>query len=142
MTAAIYLYKRFDESKSYANVIASHAALKWLHTFIPYRVKNPLDMPVCRNILETAKGMKLEPIYKKAPVTVEIIQNIIAKHTHPHADLKNPRIACLCSLGFAGFFRYSELANITMSHIYYEHNDTCIFAPHAKNNIYRKGNYA
>ena len=140
-TAAIYLYKRHDESKSYANVVASHAALKWLHTFVPYKIENPLDTPICRNILETAKRMKLQPLNKKAPVTAEIIQKIIAKHAHPHTDLKNLRIACICSIGFAGFFRYSELVNITINHIHYEHDHVRIFVPSAKNDIYREGNY-
>ena len=94
-----------------------------------------------RNILETAKRIKLQPLNKKAPVTAEIILNIIAKHAHPHTNLKNLRIACICSIGFAGFFRYSELANITINHIHYEHDHVRIFVPSSKNYIYRKGNY-
>jgi integrase len=130
-----------DESKSYANVVAAHAALKWFHTFAPYQIENPLDTPICRNILETAKRMKIQPINKKAPITAEIIQKIVEKHAHPHADVKGLRIACLCSLGFSGFFRYSELANISASHIHYEHDHVRIFIPYAKNDIYREGNY-
>ena len=140
--AAVYLYKRHDdESKSYANVVAAHATLKWFHTFAPYQIENPLDTPVCRNILGTAKRMKLQPINKKAPITAEIIQKMVEKHTHLHADLKGLRIACICSLGFSGFFRYSELANISASHIQYEHDHVRIFIPSAKNDIYREGNY-
>ena len=60
---------------------------------------------------------------------------------HLHTDLKGLRIACIRSLGFSGFFRYSELANISASHIHYEHDHVCIFIPSAKNDIYREGNY-
>ena len=79
------------ESKSYANVVAAHAALKWFHTFAPYQIENPLDTTICRNILETAKRMKIQPINKKAPITAEIIQKIVEKHAHPHADCKRPK---------------------------------------------------
>ena len=140
-TAAIYLYKRYEESKSYANVVAAHAALKWLHTFVPYQIQNPLDSPVCRNIIETAKRMKPHSINKKAPITAEIIKDIIEKHASPKADVKNLRIACLCSLGFSGFFRYNELVSITTSHIHYEKDYIRIFVPTAKNDVYREGNY-
>jgi hypothetical protein len=58
---------------------------------------------------------------------------------HLHTDLKGLRIACIRSLGFSGFFQYIELANISASHIHYEH--VCIFIPFAKNDIYREGNY-
>jgi hypothetical protein len=85
--------------------------------------------------------MKLQPINKKAPITAEIIQKMVEKHTHLQADLKGLRIACICSLGFSGFFRYSELANISASHIQYEHDHVRIFIPSAKNDIYREGNY-
>ncbi|CAB4032432.1 Hypothetical predicted protein [Paramuricea clavata] len=55
---AVYLYKRHDESKSYANVVDAHTTLKWFHTFEPYQIGNPFDIPVCRNILETSKSDK------------------------------------------------------------------------------------
>ena len=76
-----------------------------------HQIENPLDTPVCRNILETAKRMKLQPTNKKAPI-------------------KDRRIACICSLGFSGSFRYSELENISASRIHYEHD-------HVRISIYR-----
>ena len=85
--------------------------------------------------------MKLQPINKRATITAEIIQKIVDKHAHPHADLKGLRMACICSFGFSGFFRYNELANISASHIHNEHEHVCIFIPPAKNDIYREGNY-
>ena len=33
------------------------------------------------------------------------------------SNLKDVRIAALCSLAFAGFFRYNELCNIAPNHI-------------------------
>ena len=42
---------------------------------------------------------------KKAPISAEIIKSVIDKFAGFSANLKDIRIACICSLGFAGFFR-------------------------------------
>ena len=86
-----------------------------LHTSIPYGEANPLDSPICRDILETAKRSKNTPVNKKKPITPSIIRDIIEKYSDPQPDLKSLRLACMCSLGFAGFLRYNELANICIS---------------------------
>ena len=49
------------------------------------------------------------------------------------------RVACICSLGFAGFFRYDELSNIAPANFFPDH--LRVFVPRAKNDIYRVGNY-
>ena len=82
--AATYFYTRYEQEKSYTNLVIVHAALK----FIPYGVAKPLDSPICRNILETAKRSKNTPVNKKKPVTPSIIRDIIGKYSHPQTDLK------------------------------------------------------
>ena len=52
LTAAVYLYNRATSSLSSSSIITAHAALKWLHTFIPYYTKNIMDAPIVSNILE------------------------------------------------------------------------------------------
>ena len=86
--------------------------LKWLHSFVPSLDRNPLDSDFCRNIVESAKRHKSQPIMKKKPITTEIIKNILDVYSKEDANLKDLRIAALCSLAFAGFFRYDELCNI------------------------------
>ena len=98
-------------------VLALHAALKWLHSFVPSLVRSLLDSDFCRNIVESAKRHKSQPIMKKKPITTEIIKNILDVYSKEDANLKDLRIAALCSLAFAGFFRYDELCNIVPKHI-------------------------
>ena len=43
---------------------------------------------------------------KKKPITTDIIRGISHIHYKKDANLKNLRIAALCSLAFAGFFGY------------------------------------
>ena len=100
-----------------------------------------MDTTIVRNILEAAKRNKTKPIVKKAPLTSTILQQIIKKYANSEADLKNLRVACMCSLGFAGFLRYNELSNITPNHITFERNYVKIFIPRSKTDVYREGNY-
>ena len=137
MTA--YLYKVYDSSKSYAALVLTHAALKWFHSFIPGIINNPLDSSICHNLLEAAKRCK-PVITKKAPISADVIKKIIDKYTGPSANLKDLRLACICSLGFAGVFRYDELSNILPKHLVILPDHLNVFVPGAKNDIYREGN--
>ena len=66
---------------------------------------------------------------------------ILDIHTKKDANLKNLRIAALCSLAFAGFFRYDELCNIVPKHIEFHSDYIRIFVPRSKTDVYREGNF-
>ncbi|CAH3194424.1 unnamed protein product [Porites evermanni] len=119
---SLYLFKVQQSCTSSSSVILAHAALKWLHSFVPSLDRNPLDSEFCRNIIESAKRQKSQPVVKKKPITTDIIRSILDIHNKTDANLKNLRIAALCSLAFAGFFRYDELCNIVPRHIEF-HSD-------------------
>ena len=55
--------------------------------------------------------------------------------------MKNLRIAALCSLAFAGFFRYDELCSIVPKHIEFHSDYIRIFVPRSKTDVYREGNF-
>ena len=114
---SLYLLEVQQSCTSSSSVILAHASLKWLHSFVPSLDRNPLDSDFCRNIIESAKRHKSQPIMKKKPITTEIIKNILDVYSKEDANLKDLRIAALCSLAFAGFFRYDELCNIVPKHI-------------------------
>ena len=77
---------------------------------------------------------------KKAPISTEIIKVIIDKFASPSANLKDIRVACICSLGFAEFFRYDELSSIASVHLRFFPDHLKLFLPLAKNGSYREGN--
>jgi len=85
-----------------------HAALKWFQSFIPIYDPNPLDGACAKSIIQSAKRTKGNPIVKKELTTTEIIKNILDIFAAEGASLKDLRIAALCTLGFAGFFRFRE----------------------------------
>ena len=86
--------------------------------------------------------MRDKPVsVKKAPISAEIIKTIIDKFAGPSANLKDIRVAYICSLGFARFFRYNELSNIAPVHLEFFPDYLRVFVPGSKNDIYREGNY-
>ncbi len=62
-------------------------------------------------------------------------------HAYEGASLKDLRIATLCTLGFAGFFRFKELSNVQANHIELLDTHIKIFVPHSKTDVYREGSY-
>ena len=70
-----------------------------------------------------------------------MIREMIIKYDTPGATLKELRTACICTLDYAGFFRYDELSNISANHIEQEVEHIRIFVPQSKTDVYRAGNY-
>jgi len=118
----------------------THGALKWFHSFSLSNGANPLDSPICHNLLEAARRDKPVSV-KKVHVSAEIIKSIIDKFAGPSANFKDVRVACICLLEYAGFFRYDELSNIAPVQVGFFPDNLRMFVPRAKNNIYREGNY-
>ena len=109
---------------------------------MPSLDRNPLDSEFCKSIIESAKRTKSKPVAKKKPFSSQIIKDILDAFNKEGANLKDVRIAALCSLAFAGFFRYNELCNITPNHIvFHSQYIRRIFVPRSKTDIYREGNY-
>ena len=138
--ALTYMSKVYQDSHSYANLLAVVSALKWLHSFLPQLYENPFDSPICKNFLEAAKRCKA-PIKRKVPITPDMIKAIIDKYAGPSASLQDLRLACLCSTAFTGFFRYNEICSIQPAHLEFSSEYLKIFVPRAKNDVYREGNY-
>ena len=109
---ALHLFDLDQQLRSPAAMVLVHAALKWLHSFVPDDGPNPLDNACCKNMIECAKRTRSHPVNKKKSVDPAIIRRIIDRHGAEEASLKDLRIAAISSSGFAGFFRFNELANI------------------------------
>ena len=140
-TVSLYLFENHQSCASSASLVQAHAALKWFHSFVPSLDRNPLDSEFCKNLIESAKRIKSKPIAKKKPFSSQIIKDILDAYNKEDANLKDVRIAALCSLAFAGFFRYNELCNNSPNHIEFHGQYIKIFVPRSKTDVYREGNY-
>jgi len=138
---SLYLFEVQQSCASSSSVILAHAALNLLHSFVPSLDRIPLDSEFCRNIIESAKCQKSQPVMKKKPISTEMIRRILYIHNKKDANLKNLRIAALCSFVFAGFFPYDELCNIVPKHIEFQSDYVRIFVPRSKTDVYREGHF-
>ena len=76
-----------------------------------------------------------KPIQKKKPASTLLIKKLIDKFGKGGNNLKDLRTAALCSLGFAGFFRFNELSNIQANHIEWHEYHIRICVPRSKTDI-------
>ena len=113
-------------------MVLVHAALKWFHSFVPYDGPNPLDNACCQSLIECAKRTRSNPVNKKKPPDPAIIRSIIDRHGAEEASLKEFPSAAISSLGFAGFFRFNELANIQPKHLTFCYGFVKIFVLRSK----------
>ena len=118
----------------------ARAALKCFHELLLVSTLNPLDSAPCQQLLEAAKQSK-PPIHKKDPVTPDMCKQVIEKHGSSSASLKDFRLAAICCIGFAGFFRYNELSQMSPTHLECFPDYLTIFVPKAKNDVCREGSY-
>ena len=74
---ALYLSHLLDKKKVSA-VSMAHAALKWVHSILP-SASNPIDVGLCKNLVEAEKRSRREPVKKMEPVSLELIKSIVNK---------------------------------------------------------------
>ena len=92
-------------------------------------------------MIECAKRTRSLPVRKKKTVDADIVKSIVDRFGAEGASLKDLRIAILTSLGFTGFFRFNELANIQPNHTFFHKDFVKVFVPRSKTDVYREGNY-
>jgi integrase len=90
--------------------------------------------------LEGGKRTLSKPIIKKDPITPDILNKIIDMYGKDHSNLKNVRLCAMLLLGYAGFLRYSEIANLKMENINLFPSYIVVNIVSGKTDVYRRGN--
>ena len=128
-------------SPSTVSMTYMYAAPVWLHDVVDVtRSNNPLKTGVCRKVDEAAKRNGMQRKNRKLPLSIDMVKRIVAKHGKVDATLKDLQISVIVLLGFAGFFRFNELANIKASQISFADDHMSIVIPSSKTDVYREGN--
>ena len=76
---------------------------------------------------------------KKEPITPEILSTQVSKFGQQDASLSDIQILTICLLGFAGFFRFNELAKISELDIVPCKDHVEIFVESSKTDQLRNG---
>ena len=141
-TLSLYLFEIYQSCASSAlPLIQAHAALKWFHSFIPNLGQNPLDNEFCKNIIESSRCIKAQAASKKRPLSSQIIKVVIDVYCKEESNLKDLRVAALCSLTIAGFFSVQLIEQYLPSHTEFHTDYARIFVPPSETDVYREGYY-
>lgn len=137
-TVAIYLNSLVQRSVSVSVLYSNYYSIKWYHDLNLH--SNPCDDKLISVFLEGGKRTLSKPIIKKDPITPDILNKIIDMYGKDHSNLKNVRLCAMLLLGYAGFLRYSEIANLKMENIKFFPSYIVVNIVSGKTDVYRRGN--
>ena len=112
-------------------------AISWAHKFAGF--KDPCKSDFVGLVREGAHRKIGHTVVKKEPLTPEILLKIVNKYGQSSNSLKDLRIVCMCLLSFAGFLRFSELANLKRSNISFHSSHVKLVLEQSKTDVYREG---
>ena len=123
---------------SAAQIDEAITSIGWAHNVAG--LSNPCLSSLVSSIREGGKRLTCHPVSKKEPITPEILNALVTLYGRSDVNLVNLRIVTMCLIGFAGFFRFSELVNIKRSDISICETHVSIFVEKSKIDVYRDGN--
>jgi hypothetical protein len=91
-------------------------------------------------IIEGSKRILGRPIVKKELITSIHLKKIVEKFGSDVKNLYNLRICAMCLVGYAGFLRYNEIANLKMCNLNIFYTYISLNIESSKTDIYRRGN--
>ena len=78
---------------------------------------NPCEDNLDKLTYEGGKRLLSRPVNKKEPISVDILEKIVDLCGKNFQNVSDLRICILCLMGFSGFFRCSELAEIRLRNL-------------------------
>ena len=106
MHISLYLSYLIQKADSIAPVEQAVYALAWVHSLASIE-----DHPQVKQVLAGAKRI-LARATEKETISAGILQKLVCKYGGKDAGLSDIRTLTICLLSFAGFLRYSEIANL------------------------------
>ena len=139
LSFTLYLLARIQEGATYPVVKAAVYGVKHLHNF--FMVADPTEQTLVVNMLEASKRLDNHTVAKKEPITAEILQKLHSVTVEARGTLNDIRVMCFCILGYSGFLRYDEIANLRVCDLNFEPTHMKIFLEKSKTDQYRDGKW-
>ena len=134
---SLYLAHLVKTGSSAAKIQSVSHAISWVHSVAG--VKNPCDSELVKCVKEGAVRDTSRPVEKKEPIEPEHLCLIIDIYAHKNCSLSDLRIACMCTLAYAAFLRFSELSMLTRGDINIFEDHIIIHIVKSKTDKYRNG---
>ena len=133
---ALFISSMIQSNSSYAKFKQVYYRIKWTHNILGLR--DPLKSPLLIALSNAAKRMLSKPVCKKEPIKPWHLQKLVKLFGGKNASLRDLRLLTMCLVGFAGFFRFSELINIRRNDIILYGKYLKIFIERSKTDKYRE----
>ena len=131
---ALYLINLCDLGKSSSTINEAFYAINWAHNLAG--VYNPCTSDLVVTVKEGSLRTVGHNINKKEPITPDILKQIVNTYGNTSSNLKDLRLATMRLLCFAGFLRFSELANLNIT---FCSGYVKLFLEKSKTDVYREG---
>ena len=135
-TIAVYISYLVQREVSTSVLYSVYYGIKWEHDLNLFT--SIFSEQFIKMILEGSVRILSKPVKKKERITSDILKTILRKQ-YPIDNLQKLRICCLLLLGYAGFLRFNELAQIRASHLKFSNSHIEILIESSKTDIYRQG---
>ena len=136
----IYLNDLVLAKSSLGTIISTLCAIRWGHMRAGFN--SPTSEPIVKLAFKGAKRLAStfsKSSKRKEPFTAELVQLIVNEYADS-SNLIHLRFLIICVLGFAGFFRISELLNLKIKNLTRTENSYEIFIEESKTDQLREGN--
>ena len=114
-------------------------AIKFYHKLLDYT--DPCSPFVASSSLEAAKRLSVHKTRKKKAITIEHLELLYQKLAVKSKNLSSFRLLTMCTFGFCGFMRYSEVCNLRRSDVTFHDRFIKVFIEKCKTDVYREGNW-
>ena len=134
---ALYLLHLSKTANTISTVNDAMYAISWAHQLAGF--PDPTKSFLVKTVRESADRTIVHIVNKKEPITPHTLFLIVQKYAHETASLLDLRLATMCLVSYAGFLRFSELANIKRSDIVFNSDHIVILIKKSKTDKYNIG---
>ena len=136
---ALYLTHKLSTAKTATALEGPRDAISAFHKNAG--LPSPTLNPLVQAVIHGAKRMLAQPVQKKEPLELGHVQTIVTRFAFAGAPLQDLMICTAIAVGFFGFFRYSDLAEITVDNVQFHSTHAAVFLPKRKNDQQRQGGW-
>lgn len=133
---ALYLQHVANNTRSKAAVEEAVNAISWVHKVAG--IPSPDGAPLVKMALNGLQRCLARPKLKKKPVTVEMLQEIVASMSS-NPTLAEVRLSTICLLAFAAFLRFDEISKLRCSDLQFQASYVLVKIQSSKTDQFRQG---
>lgn len=137
--AALYLQHLQQQASTFSVIKTVSAAMNAFHELAG--MASPTGAPMVKAVREAARRLLPIGVQKKEILLLEHVVTICERFAQSGCEAADLVMCAAISLAFAGFFRYSDLANIYVDWVVFHPNHMEIFLEKRKSDQYREGHW-